>query len=91
MAGYLDSTPAADLRRQLPEPACEKFLAFDRRDERDKSLPAFAMPPTGPGRSSATDTAPPWRERGAAVRHPAPTVSAISSTGAGFFGPRTRM
>ncbi|MCC8243134.1 hypothetical protein [Saccharothrix luteola] len=40
---------ATDLRRHLPEPAYEKFLAFDRRDERDKSLPAFAMAAYGSG------------------------------------------
>ncbi|MER5266104.1 hypothetical protein ABTZ99_28855 [Actinosynnema sp. NPDC002837] len=40
---------ATDLRRYLPEPAFEKFLAFDRRDERDKSLPAFAMAAYGSG------------------------------------------
>lgn len=40
---------ATDLRPHLPEPAYEKSLAFDRRDERDESLPAFAMAAHGSG------------------------------------------
>lgn len=40
---------ATDMRRYLPEPAYESFLAFDRRTERDKSLPAFGLAACGSG------------------------------------------
>ncbi|KOX22408.1 hypothetical protein ADK67_24705 [Saccharothrix sp. NRRL B-16348] len=40
---------ATDVRRHLPEPAYERFLAFDLRTERDKSLPAFGLAAYGSG------------------------------------------
>ncbi|ONI92900.1 hypothetical protein ALI22I_01310 [Saccharothrix sp. ALI-22-I] len=50
---------ATDMRRYLPEPAYEEFLAFDRRSEQDKSLADSGGPPADPGRSSSTGPAPP--------------------------------
>ncbi|MGW4116869.1 hypothetical protein ACWEFJ_38850 [Actinosynnema sp. NPDC004786] len=40
---------ATDMRRYLPEPAYENFLAFDQRTEKNKSLRAFGLAACGSG------------------------------------------